>query len=257
MSGLEIVVKRLLGPAEAREAYCCMAEAPTPWPEALELCRDWVAQNLHRYVEGYHAQMAGGETIGHLYYALSEHALVPHEVEPGVAVIYCEWTQSHYQRQGVAQRLFDALVADLKGQDCKGILVECRDAEGQAPSQHYLSRGFKVLHASGQRKLLYFPLRQPSASVRSLTPTLVPHRSVPVEILVLSGYWCPVDVSTQILLLDVARELGDRVVVRQECLTPETLRRYGVANGIFINGRQKLVGAASEEAIRQAIAEEM
>jgi GNAT superfamily N-acetyltransferase len=257
MSGLEIVVKRLQGPAEAREAYCCMAEAPTPWPEALELCRDWVAQNLHRYVEGYHAQMAGGETIGHLYYAPSERALFPHEVEPGVAVIYCEWTQGRYQRQGVAQRLFDTLVADLRGQDCKGILVECTDAEGQAPSRHYLSRGFKVVHESGQRKLLYFGLSQPSAKIRPLAPTIVPHRSVPVEILVLSGYLCPVDVSTQILLLDVARELGDRVVVRQECLTPETLRRYGVANGIFINGRQKLVGAASEDAIRQAIAEEM
>ncbi len=257
MSGLDIVVKRLEGPAEAREAYCCMAEAPTPWPEALELCRDWVAQNLHRYVEGYHAQTAGGETIGHLYYAPSERALFPHEVEPGVAVIYCEWTQARHQRQGVAGRLFDTLVADLRAQACKGVMVECTDSEGQTPSRHYLSRGFKVLHEYGQRKLLYYALSQPSAQARLLTPTIAPHRRVPVEILVLSGYWCPVDVSTQMLLLDVARELGDRVTVRQECLTPETLRRYGVASGIFINGRQKLAGAASEEAIRQAIAEEM
>jgi hypothetical protein len=54
----------------------------------------------------------------------------------------------------------------------------------------------------------------------------------------------------------VAREFGDRVVVRQEPLTPETLERYGVAEGIFINGRQKLVGAVSEEAVRLAIVEE-
>ena len=48
----------------------------------------------------------------------------------------------------------------------------------------------------------------------------------------------------------------ERVLIRQEALTPETLQRYGVAYGVFINGRPKLSGAATEEAIRQAIREE-
>jgi hypothetical protein len=39
-------------------------------------------------------------------------------------------------------------------------------------------------------------------------------------------------------------------------LTPETLREYGVAKGIFINGRQKLAGGETEEQVRQAILEE-
>jgi hypothetical protein len=92
---------------------------------------------------------------------------------------------------------------------------------------------------------------------RPLEPTIRPKRGSPVQVLILSGYLCPLDVSTQILLLEVAREFGDQVTLHQELLTPETLRRYGVANGVFINGRQKLVGAATEEAIRQAILEEM
>jgi hypothetical protein len=35
------------------------------------------------------------------------------------------------------------------------------------------------------------------------------------------------------------------------------LERYGVADGIFINGRRKLTGATTEEAIRAAILEEL
>jgi hypothetical protein len=78
-----------------------------------------------------------------------------------------------------------------------------------------------------------------------------------VEILILNGYLCPFETSSQVLLLEVAQEFGDRVVVRQEPLTAETLRRYGVVDGIFINGRQKLTGGATEQAIRQAILEEL
>jgi hypothetical protein len=77
-----------------------------------------------------------------------------------------------------------------------------------------------------------------------------------VEILILAGYLCPFETAGQMLLLDVAREFGERVVIRQEALTPETLQRYGVSYGVFINGRPKLSGATSEEAIRQAILEE-
>ena len=264
MSDLQVVVKRIEGEADAQQAYCCMTEVPTPWPEALCLCRGWIAQNLGRYVEGYHAQ-AAGQVIGHLYYAPSERALFPYEVEPGAAVMYCEWVQRRYQGQGVGRRLFDAFTSDLWAQSCKGILVEGTDLEGYMDYHHYLARGFAVVHESGHatllrarhRKLLYLALNQPSVQARPLKPSLTPRRGIPVEILILSGYLCPLDVSTQILLLEVAREFGDRVVVRQESLTPETLKQYGVANGVFINGRQKLTGAATEEAIRQAIAEEI
>jgi len=92
--------------------------------------------------------------------------------------------------------------------------------------------------------------------VTALAPRIRPHRGVPVEILILSGYLCPFETSTHLLLLDVAREFGDRVRLRQESLTPNALERYGVAGGIFINGRRKLAGATSEAEIQQAILEE-
>lgn len=256
MSDLQVAIKRIQAD-DAQQCYCCMTEVPTPWPDALCQCRNWIGENLGRYAEGYHAQLGNGEVIGHIYYAPSEQALFPYEVEPGAMVMYCEWVQRRYQGQGVGRKLFEAFTAEARAQNCKGILIEGTDLDGQMDYRHYLARGFQPIHESGHRRLLYLALNRPAVKVKPLQPTISPRRSVPVEILILSGYLCPLDVSTQMLLLEVAQEFGNQVVVRQEQLTPETLKRYGVANGVFINGRQKLTGAANEAAIRQAIVEEM
>jgi hypothetical protein len=59
------------------------------------------------------------------------------------------------------------------------------------------------------------------------------------------------------LLPEVVKEFGEQVILRQMALTPETLQDYGAARGIFVNGRQRLTGAESEEAIRRVIIEEI
>ncbi len=252
----QVIVKRIESAGEAQQAFCCTAEVPTPWPAALNVCRTWVSQNLGRYVEGYHVQDANGVAVGQLYYAASERALVPYEIEPGVAVLYCEWVQRRHQGQGLGRQLFATFEAAVRDQGSKGILVEATTREDQMHYRHYLARGFTVVHEAGDRRLLYLPLGQPQVSVRPFEPRLQPRRGLPVEILILAGYLCPFETATQMLLLDVAREFGERVVVRHEVLSPETLQRYGVAYGVFINGHPKLSGATTEEAIRQAIIEE-
>ena len=253
----EIIVKRLHSAEDARLAFPCMCEVPTPWPKALEECRAWIGQNLGRHVEGYHLYDPSGSVVGQLYYAPSEHALVPYEIEPGMAVMYCEWVQRRQQGKGLGRQLFTTFKEDAQSAGCKGIVVEGTDREEQMPYQRYLARGFKIIHETDDRKLLYLPLRQAKVRALPLQPRIPSRRGIPVEILILTGYLCPFETPTRLLLLEVAREFGDRVLVRQEPLTKETLRRYGAASGIFINGRPKLAGATSEDAIRQAIMEEL
>jgi GNAT superfamily N-acetyltransferase len=252
-----VVVERLQTEADAREAFCCMSEVPTPWPEALHVCRDWIGANLGRYVEGYHVWDDAGAVAGQLYYAPSEQALVPYRIEPGVAVMYCEWVQRRYQKQGLGQRLFGTFHQDMQTRGFKGILVEATTSEDKMPYQQYLARGFETVYETAGRKLLYLPLTQPEVELEPLASRVQPRRGTPVQILLLSGYLCPFEASTQLAIAQVAREFGDQVALRQESLSPETLARYGVASGIFINGRRKLDGAMTEEAIRQAIIEEL
>ena len=257
MNEPEVFIRRLDSVDDAQQTYCCMTEVPTPWPQALCQCQEWVARHLGHSVEGYHLRLESGEVIGHLYYALSENALIPYEVEAGVGVMYCEWVQQRYQHQGLGQRLFGAFVDEMRQQDAKGILVEGTDLNEQMHVRHYQKRGFEVVHQSGHQKLLYLPLTQAQVSIRPLQPRIQARRRIPVEILIVRGYMCPFEIATLVLLQAVSHEFGDRVNVCQVELTPETLAEYGVARGIFINGRLKLGGAETEESVRQAILEEL
>ena len=46
----QFIVKRLESKEEALDTFCCMSEVPSPWPEALRVCRVWASQNLGQYV---------------------------------------------------------------------------------------------------------------------------------------------------------------------------------------------------------------
>lgn len=256
MNDLEVTIQRLKKTEDAQQAYCCMTEVPTPWPRALCACRDWMSENLGRYVEGYHL-LKESSVVGHLYYAPADRALIPYEVESKVGVMYCEWVQQRYQKQGFGHLIFEAFLEDMEKWGAKGILVEGTDIEGQMHVDHYLPRGFKVVLESGHRKLLYLPITQSQIKVEALLPRLRPRSGAPVDILVLSGYLCPYEVATLLLLPGVAQEFGEQVVLRQVPLTPESLHEYGAARGIFVNGQPRLAGAETEEAIRRVIIEEI
>ena len=179
MNEMPVVIRRLRDSEDAQKAYCCMTEVPTPWPQSLCQCRDWVTQYLGKHVEGYHLQLATGEVVGHLYYAPSERALFPYEVEPGAGVLYCEWIQQRHQGQGLGKRLFGTFVDDMRQAGTKGVLVECTDVEGQMHFESYLARGFKLAHDAGHRKLLYLPLTRPQISARPLERHIRPRRGSP------------------------------------------------------------------------------
>ncbi len=250
-------IKRLQSPDDAQKAYCCMTEVASPWPEALCLCRDWVANNLGQFVEGYHLQSEAGEVIGHLYYAPSERALFPYQLEPDVTVLYCDWVQTPYQGQNLGRQLYASFLEDRRQAGSKGIVMEATDLAGQMHYEHYLKRGFKILFESGHRRLLYHPLSQPRIEIQPLPARVRPQRKTPAEVLILNGYLCPYEASTLVLVRAVAQEFGDQVRIKEVWLTPETLREYGAAKGVFINGALKLTGAETEGSIRQAIAEEL
>jgi GNAT superfamily N-acetyltransferase len=241
----------------AQSAYCCMTEVPTPWPQALCQCREWISQHIGVHVDGFHLQMESGQIIGHLYYASSEQALFSYQVEPGVGVLYCEWVQQRYQKKGLGTLLFETFIHSQEEKHAKGILVETTDIEGQMHYSHYQSRGFETIAASGHNQLMYLPLAAQTIQFQSRPVKVSPRRRIPVEIYLFRGFLCPYEVSTLQLVREVAQEFGDRVVLKEIWLTPETLATYGVASGVLINGRRKLAGGESERAVRQAIMEEL
>ena len=251
----DVIVRRLRPTDDPEHAFCCMDGVPTPWPEALCTCRRWLAENLGRHVEGYHSVLADGTTVGHLYYAPAERALIPYQVEPGVVVLYCEWIQQRYQGAGLGRRQFSIFLDAMRQSGAKGILVECRRPAAAGGSEPYPRRGFKSLLRREDAELYYLPITQQEIRVTVQPPRLRPWRGRPVEIQVLAGYRCPVDVATLLLLRQVAQEFRDQVVLRELVLSPQTLSKFGSVAGILINGRRTLFGGETEESIRQAILE--
>jgi predicted GNAT family acetyltransferase len=183
--------------------------------------------------------------------------LFSYDVEPGAAILYCEWVQQRYQKRGFGTRLFETFLSALKQENAKGVLVEATDLQGQMYYGHYISRGFEIVHETGHHKLMYLPLSTEQVGYQRRKPRIQPRRGLPVEIHLFRGFLCPYEVSTQLLVRNVAQEFGDQVKIQEVWLTPETLDQYGVPSGILINGIQKLAGGETERAVRQAIMEEL
>ncbi len=245
-------------PEEAARAYPCATETPRPfWADGLELSRKWFGENLGKHVEGFHLE-EDGKVIGHIYWAPSERALVPYRTEPGVAWLYCEWIQRLHQGRGHMRKLFSAFVEHLKQQGYKGVLVGATDYEGYMHRSHFQKRGFRLLGKGNGGKLMYLPLAQESVEVEPLNPKVGREGTAPVEVLVISGsLFCPVGAATVLYLRRVVAEFGDQVALKEVPAGPEALSRYGVGNGIFINGKRTFFGPATEDQVRATIRAEL
>jgi GNAT superfamily N-acetyltransferase len=241
--------------AQAEEACCCMAEVPTPWPEAVAASRSWLGERMGTLVHGLHLRDAAGKVIGHLYYAFSRQALVPYEIEEGVAVVHCEWIQRQHQGKGYGRLLSEALNRRLEAEGCKGILVLATEDEQHMHYRHYAQRAFRTLRQDGAVRLMYYPLSQDHVAVEPLKGRIPVGRRYPVEVLAFTGGLCPYEATTPLLAVQVAGEFGQRVAVKEIPASREALYEYGTAAGVWINGRRLPGGGLPEEAIRLAILE--
>jgi len=249
-------VYRVTSKEEAERAYPCAMEAPLPfWADGLALSRSWFAENLGEYVEGFHAENDEGEVVGHIYWAPSEKALASYRLEEGAAYIYCEWVQRRYQGRGYMREMFRAFVEFLQERGCKGILVDGTEIEGYMHYRHFAKRGFQVIWEADGGRLMYLPLGQERIEVEPIEARVSKRRGLPVEVLVIGSLFCPVGASAVLAIRKVAREFEGDMVVREIPGGKESIERYGVGDGIFVNGEARFLGPVREEQVREVIRE--
>jgi N-acetylglutamate synthase-like GNAT family acetyltransferase len=250
-----VKVKRVtLGDLEA--AYCCMTELPpgASWAEGLPESKEWFRTNLGKHVEGYHL-LDGKKVVGHVYYETSEKALVPYEIEPGVACIYCTEMLREYMHRGYGKMMLDYVKDDLKKQGFKGIIVDATDFKEYMHHERFFKQGFKIIKEHGPFKLMYFPLTEKSISVKVLDLNYAPSRDR-IEVTLFNNFFCPVGAYMYHLIKKIGQSFGDNVKIVEAEATPETVRRYGTTDPL-INGKIKILGPASEENVKKAIQEEI
>lgn len=238
--------------SEVARTYPCATEEPPPfWADGLPLARAWFAEQVGQAIRGLHLESSAGQVIGHIYWAPSEHALAPYRMEPGIAYEYCEWVQRPYRRQGGMQLLFQAFLDTLQPEGYKGILVDATEFPGYMHYDHFLKRGFRVLRESEQGKLLYYPLQQEHVQVEPLQPQLP--AKLQQGICIIGSLLCPVGASAVQAVRKVVAEYGGRLPLQEIPANRETIRQYGVADGIFAQGKPLFFGPVTEEQVRLKI----
>jgi len=241
---------------DLNKTYCCMQELPqgASWDVTLPESRRWFKENLGKHVQGFHLY-DGDKVVGHVYYALSENALVPVETEPNVAFIYCTEMLRSYMHKGYGKMLLDHVKEELKKQRVKGILVYATDFEEYMHHKHFEKQGFKTVKECGPFKLMYYPLTRESVQVKPLELNYKPQRDK-TEVTLFKNFFCPVSAYMYKLVKKVAKNFGDKVKIVEIEGTLENVRKYGTTDPLF-NGKIKIMGPGSEEDVRKAIQEEI
>ncbi|MFQ6123421.1 MAG: GNAT family N-acetyltransferase [Candidatus Heimdallarchaeota archaeon] len=242
--------------ADVKTTYCCMSEVPqgVSWAEALPESKEWFKTNMGKFVEGYHL-LDEDNVVGHIYYAPSEKALLPYEMESHIACIYCTEMLRDFMNKGYGKMMFDYVKEDLKTQGFKGIIVAATDFNEYMYYEHFLKQGFHIIKEHNSFKLMYFPLTKESIDVKLVDLNYSPAKEQ-VEVTLFNNFFCPVGAYMYHLIKKVAQSFGNKVKLVEVEATLETVRRYGTIDPL-INGKIKLLGPASEEDVKQAIQEEI
>lgn len=240
--------------ADIKSTYCCIPESTSPWAKHLPEAREWLKANLGKTVEGYHL-LDAEKVVGLVYYATSEKALIPYEVEPEVACIYCTEILPDYRHKGYGKMLLDYMKDDLRKQGFKGVMVAATDFKEWMHYELFLKQGFRVIKEHAPFKVMYFPLAKDSISVKVLALNYTPSRDK-VEVTLFRNFFCPVGAYMYHLIKKTAQSFGDEVKIVEFEATPKTVRKYGTAEPLF-NGKVKLFGPAKEKDVKKAIQEEI
>lgn len=211
-----------------------------PWERVFMGGETEFAGMLVERFAAYHRQSYGGCKVGN------------GDVLIGAAAAVAEY-QGVANASHIREKLTE-MVHRLEGY--KGILVDGTEYEGYMHYRHFLNRGFRVIQENGG-KLMYYPLSQLSVTVRPIVAHIPQEAGAEVEVLVIGSLFCPVGVSAVLSIRKVAWEFGERVRVREIPASRDVIAQYGIADGIFINGKPKFFGPVKEEQVRQAIEEEL
>jgi len=241
---------------DVESTFCCAVEfqPSSGWTECLPEAREWFRVHLGRSIEGYHL-LDGERVVGMVYWARSEDAILPYEVEPSVACVYCTELLEGYKRKGHGKFMLDYMKNDLKKRGFKGILVPATELDVYMPYKDFLRQGFKIIKEHPPLKDMYYPLTKEDVAVKVHELSYKPATDK-VEVTLFRNFMCPVGVHMHHMLRRVAEGFGDKVKVLELEATPETARRCGTVDPL-VNGKMKFFGPVSENTARKAIQEEI
>ncbi|NUM77455.1 GNAT family N-acetyltransferase [candidate division KSB1 bacterium] len=177
--------------------------------------------------------------------------------------INCIWVHGHkkgrgnFQKRGMGKALLQAAEDDAKALGAKGITAWGISLPFWMKASWFKKQGYQKVDKDGMAVLLWKPFTDDAVPPKWIRQKQQP-QTIPgkVTVTAICNGWCP----AQNIVFERARraaaELGDKVVFRAiDTLPRETFLEWGIADALFIDGKQVRTGPPpSYEKIKRVIA---
>ena len=221
--------------------------------EGIEIKGTWNYEHAHK---GLCVLVAyeGTRAVGQVEFLPIEHAPQPVSGE-GLTFINCLAVMAQAQGRGIGSALLEACRTEAM-QRSDGLACLAYLTGPFMPAAFFRRHGLRLASTAEDAELLYQTWAD--AQPPELLPRLLAPRPEPGRVTV-DYFWCgqcPHAARTRDRLRQVARQLGPRVLLRETNTDDRaTLQRWGIASGLYVNGRQVFCSPPrlAEWEIRQAL----
>lgn len=176
--------------------------------------------------------------------------------------VQCTWVHGYeegpgnFQGRGIGTALLAEAERDVKERGAKGLAAWGNTFPGWMPVAWLSSRGYVEADRDGPRVLVWKRFTPDAVTPKWRVPRKTPPRTPgQVEVVAFLNPWCAIDCELYERVVEAVAERGERT--RFECIDtslPEVLDEWGIANALFVNGRQITRGI---EELQEVIDEEL
>lgn len=202
----------------------------------------------------------GKKAVGFIEYAPIEEAPVAVEGKD-ITFINCIWivtrtpdkNKSGYQGKGYGRALLRAAEQDVR-ESTRGIAVSAFDhAFWFTPASFFKYFDYKEVDRKNSHVLMFKAFKKGVKRPSFMKSKYKPPKIEPGKVIV-EAFWnavCPMGLVVMQRLREVVEEFGSEVMLREVFTDDRSkVKEYGVASGIFINGKSKFWGPPSKTQIR-------
>jgi len=248
----------------------CFCTCLEEWSEEMKEAGD-LKQNYYRSMKdkGLGAKMARnsrGEHVGMIQYIPAEYA--PLEGE-GFYHIFCTWVHAYrgkgvgdQRRKGIGKALLAAAEEEIHSRGASGISAWGITLPFWMRAAWYGKQGFRKADKNSVARLMWKPFSEGAETPRWSRPAeelTHPSRDGAMPVVSVINGICPAMNVAHQRMRRLAEEFGGRLNYQEySSVTPEEIKRWGIMDGLYINGKAVNLGPPpSTDKLRKILEKEL
>lgn len=248
-----------LNPENEHHYFCCLEEWSEDMKEAGNYKQKWYACMKDKGLKVKLAVDDNGTIGGMIQYIPVEYSTVEGE---NLYVVLCIWVHGHkqgrgdYRKKGMGKALLKAAEEDSKNLGADGLVAWGLIIPVFMQASWFKRQGYKVVDKSGITRLLWKPFNDKATPPRFMKPQNIPGKDKgKVSVKMFRYGWCQAYNITCERVIRASEEFPGKINLETiETLDREVVKKWGITDGIYINGKELNAGPPpSYEKIRKKI----